>query len=314
MLANQARRFGETLVDRHVLSRDDLEQAIEESERTKQALPSVLLQLGLVGSKDLTAALADQMGVPVRRLPRDADPPGRARDAARPSSPASTSRCRSTSRATSSSSRSRSRRATTRWPRSVTRRAYEVIPAVADRAELMRAIDDDLRRRRRRRVASSTSTVDGRRRRARGRAAHQRPARARHPVGRFRPPPRVGLAAGHPRARRAAPGHRAPDLQRLADPPDGLLDPHARSSGRSSRTSSSSTRRTRCPGRGRFRVNVFLQRDSVGCVMRAIPYEIVDFDALGIAAGGAGAGRTCRAASCSSPARPVRASRRRSRR
>src|SRR5882757_6802180 len=63
MLANQARRFGETLVDRHVLSRDALEQAIEESERTKQALPSVLLRLALVGSKDLTAALADQMGV-----------------------------------------------------------------------------------------------------------------------------------------------------------------------------------------------------------------------------------------------------------
>ena len=63
MLANQARRFGETLVDRHVLSRDDLEQAIEESERTKQPLPSVLLRLGLVGSKDLTAALAEQMGV-----------------------------------------------------------------------------------------------------------------------------------------------------------------------------------------------------------------------------------------------------------
>src|SRR3954469_24776091 len=63
MLANQARRFGETLVERHVLSRDDLEHAIEESERTQQALPSVLLGLGLVGSKDLTAALAEQMGL-----------------------------------------------------------------------------------------------------------------------------------------------------------------------------------------------------------------------------------------------------------
>jgi twitching motility protein PilT len=38
------------------------------------------------------------------------------------------------------------------------------------------------------------------------------------------------------------------------------------------------------PGRGRFRVNVFVQRDSVGCVMRAIPYDIVDFERLGIAA------------------------------
>jgi twitching motility protein PilT len=31
-------------------------------------------------------------------------------------------------------------------------------------------------------------------------------------------------------------------------------------------------------------VNVFVQRDSVGCVMRAIPYDIVDFERLGIAA------------------------------
>ena len=114
MLANQARRFGETLVDRHVLSRDDLEQAIEESERTKQPLPSVLLRLGLVGSKDLTAALAEQMGVrfvDFLETPIHQDAPetlaGRAR--AR-----STSRCRSTSRATSSSSRSRSRPTTPR--------------------------------------------------------------------------------------------------------------------------------------------------------------------------------------------------------
>ena len=31
-------------------------------------------------------------------------------------------------------------------------------------------------------------------------------------------------------------------------------------------------------------MNVFLQRDSVGAVLRAIPYEIVDFDVLGPAA------------------------------
>jgi twitching motility protein PilT len=33
---------------------------------------------------------------------------------------------------------------------------------------------------------------------------------------------------------------------------------------------------------GRFRVNVFLQRDSVGAVMRVIPYEIVPLDRLGL--------------------------------
>jgi twitching motility protein PilT len=36
------------------------------------------------------------------------------------------------------------------------------------------------------------------------------------------------------------------------------------------------------PGVGRFRVNVFLQRDSVGSVMRVIPYEIKPLDELGL--------------------------------
>jgi twitching motility protein PilT len=36
------------------------------------------------------------------------------------------------------------------------------------------------------------------------------------------------------------------------------------------------------PAIGRFRVNVFLQRDSVGSVMRVIPFEIVPFDRLGL--------------------------------
>ncbi|HET7488233.1 MAG TPA: PilT/PilU family type 4a pilus ATPase [Acidimicrobiales bacterium] len=36
------------------------------------------------------------------------------------------------------------------------------------------------------------------------------------------------------------------------------------------------------PNLGRFRVNVFLQRDSVGSVMRVIPHEVVPFDRLGL--------------------------------
>jgi twitching motility protein PilT len=38
------------------------------------------------------------------------------------------------------------------------------------------------------------------------------------------------------------------------------------------------------PGVGRFRLNVFIQRDSVGAVLRAIPYKIVPLDRLGIPA------------------------------
>jgi twitching motility protein PilT len=39
------------------------------------------------------------------------------------------------------------------------------------------------------------------------------------------------------------------------------------------------------PGVGRFRVNIFLQRDSMGAVMRVIPYEIVPFESLGLPEG-----------------------------
>ncbi|HEX2698977.1 MAG TPA: PilT/PilU family type 4a pilus ATPase [Acidimicrobiales bacterium] len=38
------------------------------------------------------------------------------------------------------------------------------------------------------------------------------------------------------------------------------------------------------PNLGRFRVNVFLQRDAVGAVMRVIPFEVVPFDKLGLPA------------------------------
>ncbi|MDP8975677.1 MAG: PilT/PilU family type 4a pilus ATPase [Actinomycetota bacterium] len=36
------------------------------------------------------------------------------------------------------------------------------------------------------------------------------------------------------------------------------------------------------PGMGRFRVNIFLQRDSMGSVMRVIPFQVVPFEQLGL--------------------------------
>ena len=36
------------------------------------------------------------------------------------------------------------------------------------------------------------------------------------------------------------------------------------------------------PGRARFRVNVFMQRDSVGAAFRVIPFEIKPIDELGL--------------------------------
>jgi twitching motility protein PilT len=64
MLNSQARKFGESLVERHVLSKDVLEDALDESSRLNLPLPAILLQRGLVGPKDLAAALSVALGMP----------------------------------------------------------------------------------------------------------------------------------------------------------------------------------------------------------------------------------------------------------
>jgi twitching motility protein PilT len=280
MLANQARRFGETLVDRHVLSRDDLEQAIDESERTKEPLPSVLLRLDLVGSKDLTAALAEQMGVrfiDFLETPIHQDAPETlSAELARQfvavpvdfegqklvvafAEPPSDTALTAVGHATS----------------------FEVIPAVADRNELMRAI------------AMIYGAVDG-----------ETPEFGTNVV--------VGeeqlddelhindlldlviqwggsdlhLASGSPPVIRVN-----GDLRPVTELPIfngsqirqmvfSILTQKQREKFENELELDTSYA---LPGRGRFRVNVFVQRDSVGCVMRAIPYDIVDFERLGIA-------------------------------
>src|SRR3954447_10271433 len=279
MMANQARRFGETLVDRHVLSRDDLEQAIEESERTKQPLPSVLLRLGLVGSKDLTAALADQMGVrfidfletPIHQDAPETLSPELARQyvavpvdfegqklvvafAEPPSEPALTAVGHATT--------------------------FEVIPAVADRSELMRAI------------AMIYGAADG----------ESSDFNANVLVGEELEDELhindlldlviqwggsdLHLASGSPPVIRVH-GELRPVTElpifngsQIRQMVFSILTQKQREKFENELELDTSYA---LPGRGRFRVNVFLQRDSVGCVMRAIPYDIVDFERLGIA-------------------------------
>ena len=63
------------------------------------------------------------------------------------------------------------------------------------------------------------------------------------------------------------------------------------------------------PGVGRFRLNVFQQRDSVGAVFRAIPFEIMSLGQLGVPRRCASS-PTCRVVSCCSPAQLARANRR----
>ncbi len=278
MLANQARRFGETLVDRHVLSRDDLEQAIEESDRKRQPLPTVLLQLGLVGSKDLTAALAEQMGirfVDFLETPIHQDAPGlltaelARRFGALPvdfdghklvvafAEPADDDAVTAIGQATT----------------------YEIIPAVADRTELVKAIDmifgEDPG------AAGGTAEVV---------VGGDAILDELHINDLLELVIEWGGSDLHLTASSPPVIRVNGDLRPITDIPIlngsqirqmvfSILAQKQREKFENELELDTSYAR---PGRGRFRVNVFLQRDSVGCVMRAIPYEIADFDRLGI--------------------------------
>ena len=278
MLVNQVRRFGEALVERHVLSRDSLEHAIEESERSGQPLPAVLLKLGLVGSKDLTAALADQLGVPFvdfLETPIHQDAPTLlTADLARKylalpvdfedhkllvafAEPADDAAVAAVGAATT----------------------YEIIAAVADREELVSAIN----------------MIYG---------AAPAPAEEQA-LGVVRDAPRpddlhinallalviqwrgsdLHLASGSPPVVRVN-----GDLRVVPEMPElngsqirqmvySILTQKQREKFENELELDTSYA---LPGKGRFRVNVFLQRDSVGCVMRAIPYDVIDYDALGV--------------------------------
>ena len=279
MLANQARRFGETLVDRHVLSRDDLEQAIEQAERTKQPLPSVLLKMGLVGSKDLTAALAEQMGVrfidfletPIHQDAPETLSPELARQyVAVPvdfegqklvvafAEPPSDAALGAVGSATS----------------------FEVIPAVADRSELMRAINMIYGSGEGEAPEFGSNVVVG----DEGFEDELHINDLLDLVIQWGGSD-LHLASGSPPVIRVH-----GDLRPVTELPIfngsqirqmvfSILTQKQREKFENELELDTSYA---LPGRGRFRVNVFLQRDSVGCVMRAIPYDIVDFERLGI--------------------------------
>ncbi len=281
MLVQQARRFGETLVDRHVLSRDVLEAAIQDCERTGVPLPAYLAQRNLVGTKDLTAALADSLGVRFvdfhdTPLHQDAPTVVPAEVARRYlalgidfegtklvvafAEPGDDVALQAVGQAT----------------------GYEIIPAVADRGELVRAIESIF-----------GPDPDG------------------QPLGdQYQGPAELGgmgpddLHVNDLLERVLA--FRGSDLHLTAGSPPvirihGEMTPISEfpalnGSQIRQMVYSIITQKQRekfendleldtsytLPGRSRFRMNVFLQRDSVGCVMRVIPYEIVEFRQLGV--------------------------------
>jgi twitching motility protein PilT len=277
MLLQQARRFGETLVERHVLSRDALEQALAESDKSGKPLPAILRQRNLVGAKDLTAALAESVGVrfvdfhetPLHQdaatllpaevawrqhaLAIDFDGP---RLVVAFAEPGDDDAVQTVGRVT----------------------GYEIVPAVADKHELDKAIEmvygpdpdadafgppelgrglgpDDIH----------INDLLARVLESRGSDLHL--AAGSHPVVRIHGSlvPLTDQPVLNGSQIRQMVYSIITQKQREKFENDLELD-----------TSYS------LPGKSRFRMNVFLQRDSVGCVMRVIPYEIVDFDHLGV--------------------------------
>jgi twitching motility protein PilT len=281
MLVSQARRFGETLVERHVLSRDDLEHALTEAQNSNRQLANVLMERGLVGSKDLTAALAEDMGIrfvdfletPIHQdapalvpadvawrylaLPVDFDGHRLVVAFAEPSDNDSVAAIGSTT-------------------------GYEIVPAVADSNELVNAIEAIY-------GPPTAEPVQGDDPNAALRAEALR-ADELHVndllelVLQYRGSD-LHLTAGSPPVVRVhgelLPMTHLPTLNgsQIRQMIYTIISQKQREKFENELELDTSYA---LPGKGRFRVNVFLQRDSVGAVMRVIPYEIVDFDKLGI--------------------------------
>jgi twitching motility protein PilT len=283
MLATQARRFGEILVERHVLSRDALEEALAESERSGVPLPAHLRRKGIVGPKDLTAALADSLGVrfvDFQETPLHAEAPMMI--------PADV--CWDAlaigvdiedNKLVVAFAEPGDDAAVARVGQAI---AYEVIPAVADRVELVKVIemvhgpmpgtvapgqetvlpaDDPLVQ-----DAESSMHVNAlldRVLQVGGSDLHL--SANSHPVIRVH---------GDLRPQEDFPKLTGSDIRQMVY---AIITQKQREKFEAELELDTSYS---LPGKSRFRVNVFLQRDSVGCVMRAIPYEIVDFDQLGV--------------------------------
>ncbi|MFN8035986.1 MAG: PilT/PilU family type 4a pilus ATPase [Acidimicrobiia bacterium] len=281
MLAGQARRLGEFLVDRHVLSRDALEVALAETRKTGEPLPKILLKYRLVEEKDLTAAIAESLSlrfVDFAETPLHPD-------------------------------------AATLVPATIAHRfhaigvdfedhklvvafaepdddeavsavgmatGYEVIPAAAGRFELMKAIEaiygpagvpgvrpspdgDPGRVGDESRPEVDVNELLDRVLDQRGSDLHL--AAGSHPITRVH---------GELVAMAEFPVLNGSQIRQMVY---AVLTQKQREKFEAERELDTSYT---LPGKSRFRVNVFLQRDSVGCVMRVIPYEIVDFDTLGI--------------------------------
>ncbi|MCU1449598.1 MAG: PilT/PilU family type 4a pilus ATPase [Acidimicrobiales bacterium] len=302
-MANPSRRLGEFLIDRKVLSRDDLETMLAREEREGTPLPRLLAGEGMVSEKDLMAAVAHQVGIPFvdfdettidprfdRLVPADLARAGLAvaveargeELVVAMADPGDAAAVHAVEDAT----------------------GWKVLPAIAEREELRRLVGAMYGH-------APAAEEQGAKRDRQGDefeiSIAEEPLAATGPevTGRLGDESRAGdlhindllervvdlggsdlhLTVGvHPSVRIHG------ELKPLTEFPDvnaseirrmiyAILTQRQRERFEADLELDTSHA---IPGLGRFRVNVFQQRNSMGAVMRVIPYEIVPLDQLGL--------------------------------
>ena len=302
-MLSPSRRLGEFLVDRKVLSRDDLEVMLDRETREGTPLPRLLAADGVVSEKDLMAAVAHQVGMPFVDLDETSIEPSVDRlipaDLAR-ASVAVAIEPRGTELLVAMADPGDSAAVLTIEEAT----GWKVLPAIAERGEVGRLLDAMYGR------AVSPSPNGGR---AKGTgeeieisfAEEPTPVTGPEVVGRLGDESKAGdlhvndllervvdlggsdlhLTSGiHPSVRVHG------ELKPLTEFPEmngseirrmiyAVLTQKQRERFESELELDTSHA---IPGVGRFRVNVFLQRDSMGAVMRVIPFDIVPLEQLGL--------------------------------
>ena len=299
-MLSASRRLGEFLVDRKVLSRDTLEVILDREANEGTPLPRLLAADGLVSEKDLMAAVAHQVGMPFVDLDESSVDPSVDRlipaELARASvavaieprggellvamaDPGDSAAVLTIEEAT----------------------GWKVLPAIAARQEVRRLLDA---------MYGKASSPNGRAKRG-GEdieisfAEEAAPAAGPEVVGRLGDDSKAGdlhvndllervvdlggsdlhLTSGIQPAVRVH-----GELKPLTEFPEmngseirrmiyAILTQKQRERFEAELELDTSHA---IPGLGRFRVNVFLQRDSMGAVMRVIPFEIVPLEKLGL--------------------------------
>src|SRR3954471_1510558 len=302
-MLSPSRRLGDFLVDRKVLSRDTLEVMLDREAKEGTPLPRLLAADGLVSEKDLMAAVAHQVGLPFIDLEETAIDPSVDRlipaELAR-ASVAVAIEPRGSSLLVAMADPGDSAAVVTIEEAT----GWKVLPAIAEREELRRLLDAMYGKA----PASSTNGKGGKHGGDEIEISfveEETPATGPEVVGRLGDESKAGdlhvndllervvdlggsdlhLTSGiHPAVRVHG------DLKPLTEFPEmngseirrmiyAILTQKQRERFESELELDTSHA---IPGLGRFRVNVFLQRDSMGAVMRVIPFDIVPLAQLGL--------------------------------